>query len=530
MKGLTAAFLLLAVSLVTWIGAVPTWGGPGLSWDEAYYYPTFEDAAAWAGAAGADPVGALSEESLREGWESINELPPMVKWLGALSLAWAPPEGWGRLAALRVIPAVAFGATVMMLFLLGLRLGGRAGAWIAPALYLSLPRVAGHAQLAATETVFTLMTMLVLWAALGNLGRWRWRLVLAGALGLALATKVNGLILAVAIVAWLVARRPLAGRGAPSRTDLASLALLPLALPVAFAVWPWMWADPLAHLHGYLRFILEHAHQGVWFLGERRNFIGDPAPVTYPLVMAHVTTPVVHLAVFWAAAGLLLLRTARRRRLDPAALLLLLAVLGPFSASSLPNAPKYDGVRLFLPMFAPACLLVARVLGPAFHGRLGGIRLLLPPWLVGGGVMLVALGVNALRVPSIDHYNLPTKVLSEDMNMFPFEQTYWMTALRPEVIDDLNILLRPGSRVRPMAMQAAVFPLLEEWGLLTGGQRFDTDPPYDAHLVQNRKGFWGNAEWSLYLDRIPIGEWGKGQNGESLILLYDGRPPGSPGN
>lgn len=516
------------IGVVTWLFAHPAARGPGLTWDEAYYYPTFEDVGAWAVQVMRDPNFAFGADGIRSGWSRINELPPVVKWLGALSLSVAPMDGWGRLAAMRLVPSVAYALTLWLLFLLGRRIGGTLAGVLAAGVHAALPTVAGHAQIAATETVFTCVTMLVLWTASGSLlSPWR-RLGLCVLLGVALATKVNGIILGGAVGVWLLARRSTStGRVAmPATSHLAVLGILAASPLVAYAIWPWMWQETGQRLYGYYLFIREHSHQGVWFLGRRWNFGDNPmAPIHYPLVMLLVTTPLFLVALFTFAAGRLLRHCIRTRRGHPIHVLAVLMMVFPVLAASLPTSPKYDGVRLFLPAFAPASLLVG--LGVAGYlrrmARRGSDR---DRRLLRGGVALFVclLILFGRQYGSVDYHNISARLLKRD-GMFPFEVTYWGNAVDRQVVRDLNEL-PPRVRVKTLALQTEAFGILRQWGLLRGDIDFDGPPPYDYHLIQNRRGFWGNAEWSIYTMRDPLVVWNF-RNGEPAVFLFDGRPPGS---
>lgn len=506
-----ALFLVLLPAIALWLTAHPMLGGPGLTWDEAYYYPAYRDAARWVSSGGAIGITA--------GWEEINELPPVTKWFGAATFL-LPGEGWNRLAAMRVFPALLFGLTLLFLWLSARRLVPRNWAWLAPALYAAHPVITGHAQLAASETVFCCVMSLNLWLILrGSERTLVGAIALAVALGLALATKVNGLILVVAVSSALLGGRLLNRRrptGFLKREGRSLLVIAVLAPVVALAVWPWMWEETGARLAGYWRFIAEHSHQGTWFAGQRWNFGGPPAPLYYPFAMAHLMTPLALLAIFWAGAGGILWRAIARLRLPRRELVLLLFLLGPLSASSLPSSPKYDGVRLFLPMFAPALLLAIRgcwILWVRFRRRRP-----LPLW-VGAAAVVVSAGF-----PSIDFYNLAAR--SFPSNPSPWETTYWVNGLDVQCAADLNTQLKREARVKTLALQPLVVEILTSWGVLRGDIIWNGEPPYDYHLVQNRRGFWGNAEWSIFVMREPLAVWGKGATGEPLMYLYDGRPPG----
>lgn len=513
---------------------------PGMTWDEVFYYQPFQDVASWIRLFFSDPGLALSHEGVVLGWEKIHELPPLLKWLGGVAVLLSP-GGVHDLTALRVIPALAFGLTLALIFLISKKVVGEQGATISVFLYLLMPRMTGHAQIAATETVFTAVTLLVFWVATHDLSKWHWKVLLAVVVGLALATKVNGIILLLVIVFWLLTRGVFNGvlcRQAiwqKYKHDLLTVGLICCIAPVvAFAIWPWMWHDTAARLGEYYHFISEHLHQGLWYFGERMNFppgIVPPAPASYPLVITHLVTPVYILLLFWVAVLGGVYRLAQTRRMRPIPYLCTLLVLAPILASSLPGSPKYDGIRLFHPIFAPAVILIGigwvwiyvyitRKTGRKKYSKITkGVafsRLF----------VLCALLSIASRRATVDSYNFIGENLSRKEQAFPFEQTYWGNALTFSVVEDLNKELSQGARVKPLALQGGLFEILQEWGLLRSDIVFDGPAPYDYHLIQNRKGFWGKAEWSIHNGRLSLNEWGKGVGGEPLIFLYDGRPPG----
>jgi 4-amino-4-deoxy-L-arabinose transferase-like glycosyltransferase len=517
-----AFFFAMVSGIVLWLSAHPNLGGPGLTWDEAYYYPTYRDVAGWAGQVLRDPSTALSAEAINKGWEKINELPPVTKWLGAATML-LPGEGWNRLAALRTFPAILFAVTLFILWLTARRLVPYRWAWLAPSLYGAHPILAGHAQLAASETTFAAISAAALCVLVHRPERrWTTAALLGVLAGLAIATKVNGLILIVAIGMWLTGGRFLERRAHSGwmANEGRTMVMVVLGAPlIAFAIWPWLWPAPASRLVGYWKFIAEHAHQGAWFAGQRWNFGGPPAPIWYPIANLHLMSPLVFLAALWIGIAAIAARSVGRRRLPRRELILLLCMLGPLSASSLPGAPKYDGVRLFLPAFVPAVLLSVRGCWVAWAAWKPQARRA-PLWAL---VLLPALSFSP---PNIDFYNAVAVRLTPGEIASPWETTYWVNGLNKRAVDELNAELLPNARIRSMAMQPLVPEVLTGWGVLRGDIVWGGDPPYDYHLMQNRKGFWGNAEWAIYSLREPLQTWGRGATGEPLIYLYDGRPPG----
>lgn len=531
-RHLLLAGLWLLLVLAFSYRANPLHGGPGMTWDEAYYYPTYVAVGEWTRQLFTHPGAALSAEGITAGWGEISELPPVTKWLGALCLA-LPGDGWWRIGMMRLFPAAAHVTSLLLLYLIVARRSRIAWGMMAALAFALHPIVQGHAQIAATETLFITVTLFAIWCAAHDLQSLRWQALLVLACGLALATKVNGIILVAAVVFWLLTKDFVAGRGLESirRNALLAALIVVLAPIVALAIWPWMWHDTATRLYAYYTFIREHSHQGVWYLGRKWNFGGPPAPITYPFVMAHLMTPLVLLLLFWVGLGAIVVRAVRRHTIAPGVYLALLLTIAPLAAASLPGAPKYDGVRLFLPMFAPAAIVLVagmRIVTAGLVRRFKSVpekrgAIFKVTLTIAILMMIALLGTQTNR---IDSYNLAVMAATRNDRIFPFERTYWGNALDKECIDGLNAALPPGARLKTLALQPAILTIYQELGVLRSDILINPDPPYDAHLLQNRRGFWGNAEWWLYNERKPLATWGGNFSPEPLLFLYDGRPPG----
>jgi hypothetical protein len=114
---------------------------------------------------------------------------------------------------------------------------------------------------------------------------------------------------------------------------------------VLFALWPWLWPAPFAHVAQWLRFHLNHVHYNFEYLG--RNWNHPPFPWHVALVTTLYTVPVVTLAAAALGARILAARWWRSRgaygdaprdRTHPGLLLLLSAgaAMGPFLLGSTP--------------------------------------------------------------------------------------------------------------------------------------------------------------------------------------------------
>ncbi len=502
-----------------------------MCWDEGYYFPAYEDAREWVSLLFAKPGDALSSKGIELGWREIHELPPVTKWIGvigSLLVTFASPE-W-KLFLLRLPTAFVFGATVAVIAVIVTRQRSlRAGLFTA-FVYGMHPRIFGHGHFAASETPMVFLVVCFTAVALQCRRACRRIPLLAVLAGLTLATKVNALIFLAGVGLWYCSRAWLTSTAEPARAwkrDIGEAALvISGAFVVAFLIWPWMWDDTGHRIAGYWRFIREHSHQGVWYLGERWNFPdGAPrVPWHYPFILTLVGSPLVWL-MFGAAGAAGFAGTLKRSRfrLENADLLLLLLVAGPIAAQTLPSTPKYDSLRLFLPAFAPATILAGLHIGPGFPA---GTR----KWLAPLAAVLLLLEFPGDR--GLGFYNAPSRwVAAKGPHEFSFEVTYWNEGLTRPVLDDLQTIYPHGDvSIRPLAMHGAVLEIQKQWGIIPDRFVFDTEPPYDGHLLQNRQGFWGRSEWWYAAERDPLAWWPPDADPASgrppLVYLYDGLPPG----
>ncbi len=166
-------------------------------------------------------------------------------------------------------------------------------------------------------------------------------LTAALAFGVALAAKGNAWILPVTVLLALFARQgPAALKnllGSRRRLSWLLAGALVVAPLVAFALWPWMWTDPIHHLRLHVETVL-------------RNRVGSGERLG-GLWYAAWTSPEVILAGFALSLPLLFNRL-RGRELR----MLWTMALVPVVLASLPGAKHYDSVRRYLEFVPPLAL------------------------------------------------------------------------------------------------------------------------------------------------------------------------------
>lgn len=295
--------------------------------------------------------------------------PPLGRyWLGMfheLAQTALPPQTEQPfvIAAARFGSAVGFGLVVFLT-------GGITRRWASPLAGLIaalatafIPRLWGHAHIASLE-IPVMLTYLGVVGYLGTVwakeqGKPSLKPLLIGSLllGVALLTKIQGVLLTVPVGLWLL----LWWRVKGVQTAL----LWGLCGGLAFFIgWPWLWLDPVNHTMEYLGRSTDRISLPVWYFGQQ--YADTETPWHYPWVMTLVTMPLTH----WLLMGGLAFRqqisaekpadeqadedqSLLAKRLSLTAIVALFPLL-LFST----HVAIYDGIRLFSMSFPLLAILV----------------------------------------------------------------------------------------------------------------------------------------------------------------------------
>lgn len=264
-----------------------TFEGPGLTIDEIFNVDV--------GARIADRVLAGDVTGTIREARTLPDHPPLGRlWLGLaheVVILVAPPRGEHAplvVAAARVGSAVAFGILVWLIGFATARWYGNLAGWGASIALVLMPRVFGHAHLAALETTLNLTYTL---AILSVAHKWshdraptlRTAAICGICLGLALLTKIQAIFIPIPIAVWAL-------------INWRHKALLPLlvwglvGLLVFFCGWPWLWLDPVGNVLKYLGHASERSSIQVWYWGQA--FADRNVPWHYPWVLFATTVPI----------------------------------------------------------------------------------------------------------------------------------------------------------------------------------------------------------------------------------------------
>ena len=531
----------IALAVGVFLVLFATLDDPGVTWDEAY--PNFDAAkrqAEWFRIL-FKGEGAFSLETIDGYWFTTSDHPSFPRTCAALSkLIFG---GFlDEIKAYRLPSAVLFSILVGTVFFWCRRHIGPGAAWMSALCLVMMPRVFGHAHLFSLDAHILCWWIWVLFVAAaaveGKCSVWMAGLVYA----MAFATKLHAVFLPPVLVLWLGLvclksenRRLLFRRG----LMLAGAAAILTPL-VYLATQPWLWHDTATRIYerffDYARKTTVHPI-GLWYFG--RRYLND-TPWHYPCVMTLFTVPTGILILIGIGVG-----TGWRKSLFPkiggdgvestkpttATLprwsLMVLGALVPLVVLMLPMAQGYDGVRLFLAAFP--CFAVLAGYGYQFIlnqvDRLNAPRnqKMLLCVLIAVGV-LVPAGLDIIRIHpcQLSYFNFLCGGLPGAQRL-GMESTYWCDALTRSFVEEINRIVPPGAKMRPLSMNYAVIGYWQERGVLNPDIIYDCDPPYDFHLLQCRQGMFVGIEWYLYRNAKPL--LVQARDGVPLFMLF-GRIPG----
>ncbi|MBN1900310.1 glycosyltransferase family 39 protein [Candidatus Sumerlaeota bacterium] len=498
----------------------------GLSWDEAYYYEPSRSAARWLSDLFLLRNRPFSRESIDQVWSEIRELPSVVKISLGISHAMFSPF-LGPLVSLRIPSALAFSLTLVLIYILMLKSFGRGAAAFSVSAYALMPRIFGHAHIAASETITVFMHMAVMYCFLKGMERPRWSVALGVVFGLALNTKINCLFLPMILLPWAhLYHRKKYGNNFFSMAFLSPLVMI--------LTWPWLWHDTFRRLLEYIAFFIAHQFTAVFYFGQKYNYGSTLAPWHYPFILAVLTIPPLFLFfILTGVAGAL-----QFLRKNPVGALFLWGALFTLTLSAAPSSPKYDGVRLFIPAFLFLALLAGVGMVflqknlPVFLGAFfAGFRTtgnsdfrISEKWNRIFPIVSIALvlttGIFSIGISHpfpLSYFNIFIGGIRGAYKK-GMETTYWGEAVNSRVLDVLNEL-PTSSRIKTLALHDEVFNLLQDWGKIRRDLQINpSDPPYDYHLLLVRKGFFARPEWCLYLswNRLRVFD----HRGAPLVILF----------
>lgn len=492
-----------------------TAGKIGITWDEPNYFTSSYSYLSWFAHAAENPADWWA--SIDRYWQQSHEAPPFFKlWAGVFAGAAALVFGAENLDVLgdayRLGSYVLFLAATYAAFRFTREEFGPVAGWGVALSMPLIPAVFGFARLGQLDGPAAFMYLLAavaLYQMLAHGGSVVWAGVL---LGLAFATKLTVFTLPLAALLWIAVYR----RWGALWRLAASCAI---GAAVFFAIWPWLWPEPLGRTWEFLTWASGLQDERLtYYLGEW--WAGAPFHYPYALLLA-----VVPLVV--AAAALVGATRMFADRRNPASgwvlthLLLILAVAG----SGL--VPVYGGPRQFLAAF-PLWAICAGV----GVGWVASCIRLRPAPILALYLVLALPGVLWTGASnSLEYYGGAVGFIP-GARALGFETTY-LADTYSHAVEYLDENAPEGATVYA---QAGTYPVLESYRR-TGELRQDLRPAYLSPIApdiypDDRKPREGSyflflPRQSIYTDQMlaleekkPLYAYKKG--GVPLVKVYSG--------
>jgi 4-amino-4-deoxy-L-arabinose transferase-like glycosyltransferase len=345
---------------------------------------------------------------------------------------------FGDVISMRLASCIAYGLMLAIIFIWVKEVSIAIGLF-AVFFAVTIPRLFAFSHFLTTEmflACFWIMVSYSFWRAI-KLQSPAW--LLAGWLlfGLAVNVKFTSLIIPVPIFIFLAMKN--------RRQIKGWIVWMPACVPIIYLMNPTWWHDPfVTFFKNHIQLSLSrtsYLNISTFYFGE----ITDHAPWHYPLVMTVFTLPAIML--FFSICSLKFL--VGKNSFSDILLYWWLNIALLLLIVCFPLAPRYDGVRLFLPIFPflamaasiPAHRLVRKIRSMIRRKRFCAlITALLVACLVTHQVMQVWL----YRPYQLSYYNELAGGIS-GANRLGMEPTYWLEAVTPEFIQKINQLMASGS-------------------------------------------------------------------------------------
>ena len=542
-----AAALVIAVAYfaVLW-GTAST---VGFVRDEGYYFKAAELYSGWFSTLLSSRFfDAFRDPEILKHFDYNHEHPPLAKLTQAATfhlfhglLGWASPSTGFRAAGF-LFAALSVVAT----FLLGRQLVSARVGLLAAAMLMVMPRYFFDAHLACFDVAITAFWGLSIWAFVRALRApptvvWR-RAVFAGVVfGLALATKLNALFLPFLFVLWWLWAPPtglhFGRRMGPSGSLDVTLPAIPGVLfacaligpLVFFALWPYLWHDPVGRVGAYLAFHMNHEHYPASYFHEL--LVAPPFPWHFPFVMTALTVPAPVLGLASIGIGVALVRAVRGWRLSD--VVLVSATLLPIVLIALPKTPVFGGVKHWYNALPTLCVLAARSLfWVVDRFERAGVRGRWRPVLAAALVVLAlgpgALGIVRSHPDGIGFYNELAGGFRGGAAL-GMQRGFWGGLAHPRYVDTLSALHGGKGRVFFNRTNYDAVRMYQREGIVPRSMYYANEArgaDVGVDFAQPEHAELGGAIWSVFGTRPVAGVY---RDNVTLIQLYEKPAPATGG-
>jgi 4-amino-4-deoxy-L-arabinose transferase-like glycosyltransferase len=500
----------ILVGILTAVVLVITSGAIGLTWDEPTYIAASESYNGWFHRLVFGPHGVLNRNVVDSAWSINVEHPPFDKIV--TGLVWGVTKNiFEDLFAHRLGNILLVSLTVALLYhMVSDEMGGVAGIAAAGSL-LAMPRFFFHAHLAALDVPAACMIVIVtyvFWRTKES-ARIRYTIGLGLVWGLAVATRINALLIMPTLFLWvLIFRRRL-------YLIVRLVAATVLGLPVLVFLWPWLYYDTADRVKDFLKVVVS------WPIPEyylHQNLMQLPWHFAFVMTAAVIPLGIAVLCLIGVA------RSVLRHRDRAFGILMAICALVPLLVVVSGQTKVYDNDRMLMPAFPFLAALagigfgwVAKILNAAVIRF--GIPRLASPLLSAGAACLVFIPVfldMGLYAPYwLSYYSEAVGGLPGAQQL-GFETTYWSESYR-EAIDYINEHAKPGDSVWVLPSSVDVMVYYQQQGVLRGDVVLASKNPIETIFGPSAVGSQTREDFSQ-ADFVVV------QHRESFLYDESGQP------
>ena len=468
--------IAVAIGLLTVIVLLLTSGGIGVTWDEPVYIASSNSYAAWFQQLISNPLGAMNPAAVTKAWEVAHEHPPLVRIYSGL--IWTVARGLtDDLTAHRLGNILLAGLMAALLYKLAAEEINRWAGIASVVALFTMPRFFFHAHLIELDMPVAAMSVLVayiFWRTKES-AQVRYTLLLGVAWGLALSVKIDAIFILPTLLLWVLMVH---------RKEYLLVRVLiagAVAVPVFFALWPWLYYETVPRLLEFLLFpFLAHWVNREFYLGR----IYTNTPWHYPFVMIVSVVPLGTTLLYLAGIA----RSAVSRIIRPFGLFLLFNALAPLLIQASGRFAAFDGERFSMAAFP----FLAALAGIGFVGLAQSIRVLLKrfhaPALSFAATS--AIGILLVLSPILDAIHLYPHLLSYYSEQvgglagaveMGLEPTYWCD-MYIEGVRYINQNAKPGDSVWVEGSSFRVLLYYQLIGVLRSDIRLAVPIELDQHF------------------------------------------------